>query len=240
MSEVLSGLDAEWRRVASSPVARRALARWAVVHPPLSGLADLDELLERRRDPEKAPAILAALAALAAADELAARTLLKALVPGLVRLSTTAGYDHWDAIDEMLSLAWERIRTYPIERPGTVAGNVLLDVKKRYRRHRRIDAPRSTVLRPSPILPPGDAELARSAEDEAVDRVAFDEFLAVQRRIVGDRGLRAVVRTRVAERSLEEVAADENISVQTLYVRRIRAEQQLARQHQLSQLARAG
>lgn len=240
MSEVLFGLDAEWRRVASSPVARRALARWAVVHPPLRGLADLDELLERRRDPEKAPAILAALAELAAADELAARTLLKALVPGLVRLSTTAGYDHWDAIDEMLSLAWERIRTYPTDRPGTVAGNVLLDVKKRYRRHRRIDAPRSIVLRPSPILPPGDADLARSAEDEAIDQVAFDDFLAVQRRIVGDRGLRAVVSTRVAERSLEEVAAEENISVQTLYVRRIRAEQQLARQQQLSQLARVG
>lgn len=240
MSVVLSGLDAEWRRVASSPTARRALARWAVVHPPLRGLADLDELLERRRDPEKAPEILAALAALAATDELAARTLLKALVPGLVRLSTTAGYDHWDAIDEMLSLAWERIRSYPTDRPGTVAGNVLLDVKKRYRRHRRIDAPRSTVLRPSPILPPGDADMARSAEDEAIGRVAFDEFLAVQRMIVGDRGLRAVVSTRVAERSLEEVAEEENISVQTLYVRRIRAEQRLARQQQLSQLARAG
>lgn len=240
MSEVLSRLDAEWQCVASSPAARRALARWAVAHPPLRGLADLDELLERRRDPEKAPDILAALAALAATDELAARTLLKALVPGLVRLSTTAGFDHWDAIDEMLSLAWERIRTYPTDRPGTVAGNVLLDVKKRYRLHRRIDAPRSTMLRPSLILPPVDADMARSAEDEAIDRVAFDEFLALQRRIVGDRGLRAVVSTRVAERSLEEVAAEENISVQTLYVRRIRAEQQLARQQQLSQLARAG
>lgn len=239
MSEVLSRLDAEWRRVASSPAARRALARWAVAHPSLRGLVGLDELIERRRDPQKAPAILAALAALAADDELAARTLLKALVPGLVRLATTAGFGDRDAIDEMLSLAWERIRTYPTERPGTVAGNVLLDVKKRYRRHRGIDEPRSTVLRPSPILPPGDAGVARSAEDEALDRVAFDELLAAQRRVVGDWGLRAVVSTRVAGRSLAEVAAEENISVQTLYVRRIRAERRLALQD-FSQLARVG
>ena len=88
-----------------------------------------------------------------------------------------------------------------------------------------------------------DGVLLAEAHNETVvrmDPTAHAEFLALQRRIVGDRGLRAVVSTRVAERSLEEVAAEENISVQTLYVRRIRAEQQLARQRQLSQLARAG
>jgi hypothetical protein len=41
----------------------------------------------------------------------------------------------------MVSLAWERIRTYPTTRHGSVAGNVLLDVRKRYRAHRVIDAP---------------------------------------------------------------------------------------------------
>lgn len=239
MSHVLSGLDAQWSRVACGSAARQSLATWSAVHPPLRGLADLNDLLERRRDPDKAPAILAVLAALARDDELAALTLLKALVPGLVQLAVTAGYDDPGALDEMLSLAWVRIRSYPTERPGTVAGNVILDVKKRYHRHRRIDAPRRTALPPSPVLPPGDAALARSAEDEAMDRVAFDEFVTVQRKIVGDRGLRAVVGTRVVGLSLSEAAVEEEVSVHTLTMRRRRAEQHLARQ-QLSRLQQAG
>jgi DNA-directed RNA polymerase specialized sigma24 family protein len=239
MSHVLSGLDAEWSRVACSPAARRSLAGWSAVHPPLRELTDLNDLLERRRDPDKAPAILAALAALAEGDELAALTLLKALVPGLVQLAVTAGYDDPGALDEMLSLAWVRIRSYPTGRPGTVAGNVILDVKKQYRCHRRIDAPRRTALPSSPVLPPGDAELARSAEDVAMDGVAFDEFMTVQRRILSDRGLRAVIRTRVVGLSLAEAANAENVSVHTLTMRRQRAEQSLARQ-QVSRLQRAG
>jgi class 3 adenylate cyclase len=95
--------------------------------PPPRGLADLDELLERRRDDQAAPAVLRALAVLAPADDLAARTLLQALLPGLVRLAGMVGYGDPAAIEEMVSLAWERIRTYPAGRRGSVAANVLFD-----------------------------------------------------------------------------------------------------------------
>jgi hypothetical protein len=86
------------------------------VHPPLRGAVDL-VLLERRRNPDLAPGILAALAALAPGSGLAARTLLQARLPGLVRLAATAGRGDPGAVDEMLGLAWERIRTYPASRP---------------------------------------------------------------------------------------------------------------------------
>jgi hypothetical protein len=116
------------------------LEQWSIAHPALRGMADLDALLERRRDDQAAPAILRALAVLAPGDALAARTVLQALLPGLVRLAGMVGYDEPAAIE--VSLAWERIRTYPARRRGSVAANVLFDVRKRYRAHRLIEAPR--------------------------------------------------------------------------------------------------
>jgi hypothetical protein len=53
------------------------------------------------------------------------------------------GYDDPAAIEEMVSLTGERIRTYPARRRGSVAANVFLDVRPRYRAHRLIEAPRS-------------------------------------------------------------------------------------------------
>jgi hypothetical protein len=106
MASTLEELDREWSELATSPRARRALIRWANDdHPALAGLSNLDELLAARRDNNRAPALLAALAALAPTDELAARTLLQALVPGLARLSSLTGNDDPAAIDEMVSLA---------------------------------------------------------------------------------------------------------------------------------------
>jgi hypothetical protein len=92
----------------------------------LRGVADLDALLERRRDDQAAPAILRALAVLAPGDDLAARTLLQALLPGLVRLAGMGTHPH-----------------LPGRAPGSVTANVLFDVRKRYRANRLIDAPRS-------------------------------------------------------------------------------------------------
>jgi DNA-directed RNA polymerase specialized sigma24 family protein len=220
MSQVLAKLDAEWCRLARDPRSRRALRCWATAHPALGGTGDLGELLDRRRNPSAARSVLGALAALAPTDDLAARALLQAVLPGLVRLAGTAGYDDPAAIDDMVSLAWERIRTYPPGRPGAVAGNVLLDVRKRYRRHRLLDAPRSPELSGEP---PG----GRAAEDEALDRLALEEWLARGRALVGERCYRAVVRTRVHGLSLAEHAAEENAAVNTVGQRRWRALRQL-------------
>ena len=221
MSRILMSLDAEWRRLARSPRARRALRRWALDDPALNELRDLDQLLERRRNPDAAHAVLTALAALAPTDDLAARTLLQALLPGLVRLAGTAAYDDPTAIEEMVSLAWERIRTYPPQRAGSVAANVLFDVRKRYRAHRAIDTPR----RHSDEL----IELhrvVRSPEDEAVARVCFQQLMSAQKRhrVLGEGAFRLVLRTRLAGEPLADVARQEGVPRDALAKRRWRAE----------------
>jgi hypothetical protein len=221
MSHTLLDLDAEWRRLTRTSRARRTLKQWSIAHPALRGLPDLDELLERRRDDRAAPAILRALAVLAPGDDLAARTLLQALLPGLVRLAGIAGYDDPAAIEEMVSLAWERIRTYPTGRRGSVAANVLFDVRKRYRAHRCIDAPRSPDTEEIDA-----AALSRSPEDEALARVLFEQLMAAQRdeRVLRDGAFRLVLRTRLAGEPLTEVAQREKLPLSVLAQRRWRAE----------------
>jgi hypothetical protein len=123
MAPILQELDREWAELAPSPRARRALIRWLNTNPDLAGTRDLAEVAIRR-DPAKSEPVLRALASLAPQDDIAARTLLQAMVPGIVRLATRAGNDDEAAIDELVSLAWERIRTYPSGRKGSVAANI--------------------------------------------------------------------------------------------------------------------
>jgi hypothetical protein len=118
MSHTLRSLDAEWRRMTRTSRAGRALRQWSIAHPALRGLADLDELLERRRDDQAAPSIRRALAVLAPGDGLAARALLPALLPGLVRLAGMIGYDDPAAIEEIVSLAWELRADEPHGQPA--------------------------------------------------------------------------------------------------------------------------
>src|SRR5919106_534003 len=144
--------------------------------------------------------------------------------PGLGRLARTTAADDPDAIDEVVSLGWERIRTYPPDRPGPVAANVVLDVRKRYRRYRRRTAIRSVDLAAVAGTSRGHG---RPAEDEALDRLAMNEWLVRQRALVGERCYRAVVRTGVWGLSLAEHAAEEDTTVSIIYQRRWRAMQRM-------------
>lgn len=223
MSSILSALDREWSELATSPNARRSIIRWAHRHDSLAGLSNLQEVLDRRRDQALAPAVLKALAAMAPSDDLAARCLLQALIPGLVCLAARSGNDDPTALDEMVSLAWERIRTYPTTRHGSVAANVLLDVRKRYRAHRLIDAPAGSF--------PHDDDAADSRpgpDDEVLGRLLLEDLAAAQRDgLVSAPALELIVRTRVIGESLAEVAATEAVEPQVLCQRRWRAERRL-------------
>ena len=212
MAQILQQLDGEWSELATSPRARRALIRWANSNPDLAGNRDLNDVLAARRDPERSGPVLKALAVLAPDDEVATRTLLQAMLPGLVRLAVVAGNDDPAAIDEVISLGWERIRTYPGHRPGSVAANVILDVRKRYRRHRRFEAPDSAEL----------------TEDEVLGRLLVDELVAAQRDgVMTVPVLETIIRTRLNGEPLADLAAEQSISPQLLCHRRWRAEVRL-------------
>jgi DNA-directed RNA polymerase specialized sigma24 family protein len=179
---------------------------------------DLHDVITLGYQPADGPEIRIALATLAPGDDLAARTLLQVLLGGLVNLARRIGRDA-DALDDVVSLAWERIRTYPSQRPGSVSGNVVLDVHKRYRRAH-------DPLARHAIVEPGAFEA--SAEDRAVANVFFDELAAAGKKAgVSSTVLESIIRTRVVGESMADLAAEQDVSLKVLWHRRWRAEARL-------------
>lgn len=219
MAQILQSLNQEWSAIADSPAARRALLRWSAAHPVLVPAANLDDVIALGHQPEAGPEIRRVLAVLAPSEFLAARTLLQELLGGLCVLAWRVGRDD-DAVDDIVGLAWERIRTYPAHRPGSVSGNVLLDVGKRYRRqHER--AERGRVADCVDQLEP-------SAEDQVLQIAFFEEFAAASVKSgVSAQVLDTILRSRVGGESMAELAAEQQVPLKVLWHRRWRAEARL-------------
>jgi hypothetical protein len=224
MAWIVQSLNEEWATVASSPAARRALMRWASRNPALATAHSVDDFVDTRSRPRWGDQALRVLAAEAPDDEIAARTLLQALLGGLVRLATQVAHDDPDAVGEVVSMAWNRIRTYPSQRCGPVAGNVLLDVRKELLRT-RVDGlaiPNDEAVSRSSVDP------AQTPEEVVVEKAVIEElFAARDRGLVSGAALATIFRTRVGGESLVEVAADMDMSADAMWRRRTRAERRL-------------
>lgn len=128
-ARVCSRLDAEWRKMASSSKGRSAVQRWVDQEPALASASSGEEVVAlcHRRDGDTAgevaderQAALRALLRLAAQDEFAERTVMQAMLPGLLamgrRLSymVASGSGRWADQDELeqeiVATAYERVR----------------------------------------------------------------------------------------------------------------------------------
>ncbi len=228
-------LDRNWTTLVHDPEAQAALRRWGGV--PELAAPDLQTLVETiwASDRPTADRACGALATLAPTDETAARVLLQVLRPGLRhlgrRLAFGAAFE--DVDHEILAIAWERIRTYPIDRrPRSIAANILLDVRKRYLRG--ILGPDAGAV-PLDAIPEAYWPVAPSAEDDALD--TYEESLrrahgclvdAVERGRISRLSAAVIWRTRVNEDDDADVAAEFGLAVRTLQRRRQRAARQLA------------
>ena len=223
-------LDEEWAWLAHAKHTKPVLETWKASHPVLAGFRDLGELITfvQRRDQVIAnDRVHAALVALAATDQLAARTMLCAIQPGLVAIAMqyrTAGDCQDDIASAVVGAAIERIRTYPIRRrPAKIAANVLLDTRQIVTR---------ALFRPhveQVVVPDWSAVFAvpvpeRDAPTEL--RLLLDEALR-RGQIAGDE-LRLIVLTRLGGVTCDELAAREGGPVSRVYQRRHRAERALA------------
>jgi hypothetical protein len=160
---------------------------------------------------------------MAPTDELAARTLLQMLLPGLVRLKATVGRTDPDATHEFVTLAWERIRTYPTSRQGSVAANVVLDVRKNYVKGR---------LAASEVAVGAVPELAStdpSPEEHMLGVAVLDDLVCATRDgVLTADVLATILRTRLGRESLADIAAEQQVDTQLVSQRRWRAERRLA------------
>jgi hypothetical protein len=169
---LFDALDREWAVLATSPAIRTALRRWSE-DPVLACYPDLGVLIRAlrggARDPEHTNRILTALIRRAGDDDLAARTMLQALIPGLVNVTKRLG---GAVIDEeleaqVLTEAFDRIRNYPLERrPRAIAANVIQDVFGRLCRARSRERDHAVDV-PAPLEPSPDpsVEICDLVED---------------------------------------------------------------------------
>ena len=136
---VLRQLDREWERIGGSARGRVALRRWAESEPALVDMRSLAEVVERineRGNPKGSDAMLFALVRVAATEDLAARTVLQAMMPSVknltVKFCTCGAWCPEETAAVVAAAMWERIRSYPIERrPAKVAANLTLDTRQR-------------------------------------------------------------------------------------------------------------
>lgn len=212
MAEMLQVLDREWSELATSPRARRALMRWSNSHRHLAGHRDLNEVLDARRDPEQREGVMRSLALLAPADEIAARTLLQAVVPGVLTFARRQATDDEFSLEEMMALAWIRIRTYPPQRRGSVAANIVLDVRKQYRMHHGLDHAREAAELPDVF------DSCPSVEDQVLGRLFIEQLGNMRRSGVAE--IDTLARTRVAGESIESLAAERHLDPRVLCRRR--------------------
>jgi DNA-directed RNA polymerase specialized sigma24 family protein len=258
-STVFTLLDAEWTTLAAT----RVPACWRQ-HPALdpkpdrsragdgsaASLGDLIAVTERRDHPEASDLVLAALVRFAAfsddddaegASQLAARTLLQALLPGAKALARRLSWlgDAQERAAAVVAALYERIRTYPIDRrPARIAANLLADTHQHLlRRAGGRCAPsawdRATA---SPLLATVSLEdLAASGETvEAIPTqpTPAEELLALLAWAVRSGRLsaaqaRLIGQTRLADVPAEELGAAAGLGAHSLRRRRQRAEQAL-------------
>jgi DNA-directed RNA polymerase specialized sigma24 family protein len=220
-------LDADWRREASAPLMRARFAAWRDAEPALSRFGDVVSLLRFMRRPGSGAGkdgVLRALLARARHERLAARVVLQLITPGLKRLAgeiLTDARDRDELWSALLAVAWEQIRTYPVERrPRRVAANLLLDTLHRTLAELARQTRRSI------------AEVAQSVEGAGwpcADERDVDALLerAVAAAAITPREAEVILVTRIDGIRLSDVARQQGVSYNTMKLRRQRAERRL-------------
>lgn len=219
------------------PSAAAAVRRFAAAAAPVGALADPLAVALACHDPSRptdARRTVAALAALAPHDELAALTVLVALRPGLRRLAArlaTCGTPLVDAEADVLAAAWEVLVTDdPSPEVGGCAARRV--VARTWSRCRALQRRRQRAGRCVPTgLVPAGLEAPDGSGPGCSGSAAADarQWLAAARdaRVLTDRQLAVVIATRLQGRSVAAVAADTGSTVTAVRRCRTRAEARL-------------
>src|ERR1700736_1992002 len=114
---VYQSLERDWEQIAASPSAARRLAVWADVEPALAGYRTPADVLAAIAAPGRAELAHELLRCLLrqAADPLAARTFLHAVLPAL--RAARVWYPVQDHSTERVAATWEAIRVHAGESP---------------------------------------------------------------------------------------------------------------------------
>lgn len=230
----LDQLAEEWMSLRQSKSARQALAEWGK-DPAFAGLADLDQvvsLIQRRGRPVESDRLLLALLRHAESDNVAARTVLQALMPGLkmLMLAYRRSGPSEEVATAVIEAAFERIRCYPCDRrPAKVAANLLNDTRQVLWRDGCRERRLRLVTEPLPDRNAGyPVQLNVSDRNSPTEELVALVDHAVREARLSPDGARLIVLTRVLDVPVERLAAETGRKAQTIRKRRRQAEAQLA------------
>ena len=233
MRQFLHRLHDDWHYLTRSHRAAWALTDWAADEA-LRGFSDLEAVvaeIQRRGRPVESDRILLALLRRAPRDDVAAQTVLQALMPGLkslMRAYQLTGEPE-EVATAVIEAAFERIRRYPCDRrPARVAANLLNDTRQTLWR----EGCRERRLRVA-AEPLTEATLGRMV-NESPKRGATDQLVdlvdeAVRLGHVAPSCARLILLTRVLDVPIDDLAVETGTKPQTIRKRRQRAEAALAR-----------
>lgn len=181
---VFAELDAEWALVCADPASGLLVRGWleeASVVPAASAPQSLGELvaaLSARRDAAFSDRWLSVLLKRAAGDgeqaQLAARMVVQAMVPGMVRLTRsllTSQREFDEVAQVVVGCLYVVTRTFPLRRREKVAANLMLETLHHTSRELGADEARDARLEDLWELP--------AAEDDVADQVV--QALLVER-----------------------------------------------------------
>ncbi len=221
----LSRLEAELRRLRGAS-GREVVARWAKACPVLAELrvavpGEVPPYVWGMERPA-ADRVLRCLVGLAqAGDEVAVAAVLACLRPGLCAVAGRIGVP----VDEVVSEATFVVFEFPYRRRSTVAGQLLLDTRKRFSRAReRVrDVPVGDTRQRFETPAPG----VLGVEVPTIERLSQLAHLAWQEGHLTKDAARLIIETRVWGVPVEEAAARRGISRKAAFERRSRAEARL-------------
>jgi DNA-directed RNA polymerase specialized sigma24 family protein len=186
--DLFAALILEWQGTAERLAARRAATRWAEQSPLLAGYrspAQIVAAIHQAGDPDRSCRLLSELLAIAAGDDLAARAVLGAIVPGLRRAvrrrwSNAATRGPWqseqDLAADALGAAWEAIHRHRGQRHPRPAAVIIRHVEgtlrrdhRRWCRHAVAIVPLAETLASEVSLSEGQA---RTPEEQSVTLIA--------------------------------------------------------------------
>lgn len=223
-------IAAEWSSFVENPSVHQRFDEWQRVDPDLeafTGLAHLVRFAQTPGRPAASDDALRCLARRSGSDSVAARALLQCVLYALPQIATqfrpATGGNAEEIAALVVATAYERIRTYPINRrPRHIAANIILDTRQVV--SRTLCRPRvAEVLTNDPAILSAPAS-PMPAGAEVIDLVGE----AVRAKRVDPRDARIIVLTRLYDVPVGELAAEYHCLAHSLRRRRLRAEVALA------------
>lgn len=237
MRTTIAEFEADWRHLARSGRARALVERLGANEPHLAtvGLVDLTGLIEllaptSSLSPTRRAELIAALVRQAHIDPLVERTILQAILPGLIGVGASLSWgrgggwvDPGEFAGDLLSSALEVIRGFAGEDRPYALLDILNAVRHRLRRARQRH--RRYVVRQA-ICDPPDSPDPLDCHAEAIERIEFARTLERARLSRNERAL--LIGNVVIGYTLSELGEASGIDRRELGARRRRLADRLA------------